>query len=259
MLACYKQINVREYLFKPNLVWFKFDVPNQSTANIEKPVKRISHAQRTERSDTRMFEATVALIVEQGTEKTTLKAVGEVAGYSRGLAGSRFNSKQGLFCYVIKRVAEVWLGEMKLSTKGLSGFSAISAAIDAHYNFCKLAPQQQVRAYYILWFESIGLETEMRDIVVAIHRRRLNDAIEWISSGKKAGEIPDDFDTEAVARQFLSTVTGIIYQWLIDPSQDELIKSLHENLKSTMKLLLKPNETNSEPMDREANQVNVLQ
>lgn len=234
-------------------------MPKQSTANTEKPVQRVSHAQRTERSDTRMFEATVVLIVEQGTEKTTLKAVGEGAGYSRGLAGSRFNSKQGLFCYVIKRVAEVWLGELKLSTEGLSGFLAISAAIDAHYNFCKHAPQQ-VRAYYILWFESIGLETEMRDIVVAIHRRRLNDVIEWISSGKKAGEIPEDFDAEAVARQFLSTVTGIIYQWLIDPSQDELIKSLHEDLKSTMKLLLKPNEANSksEPMGREANQTNVI-
>ena len=186
-----------------------------------------------------MFEATVALIVEQGTEKTTLKAVGESAGYSRGLAGSRFSSKQGLFCFVIKRVAEFWLNEMKHSTADLSGFSAISAAIDAHYNFCKYSPQQQqVRAYYILWFETIGLETEMRDIVVAIHHRRLNDVIEWISSGMKAGEISTDIDAEAVARQFLSTVTGIIYQWLIDPSQDDLIKALHDNLKQTMRLLL---------------------
>ncbi|MFT5658884.1 MAG: AcrR family transcriptional regulator [Gammaproteobacteria bacterium] len=231
MLVCDKQIKIN------NGIQLKSNVPNQTTTSTQKTIQRVSHAQRTELSEQRMFEATVALIVEQGTEKTTLKAVGESAGYSRGLAGSRFSSKQGLFCFVIKRVAEFWLNEMMQATENLSGFSAISAAIDAHYHFCKFAPHQ-VRAYYILWFESIGLETDMRDIVVAIHRRRLNDVIEWISSGQQAGTIAANIDAEAVARQFLSTVTGIIYQWLIDPSQDQLIKSLHDNLKQTMRFLL---------------------
>ena len=67
-----------------------------------KATQRLSQAQRTELSDARMFDAAVALIVEQGTEKTTLKSVGERAGYSRGLAGARFKSKTGLFSFVVK-------------------------------------------------------------------------------------------------------------------------------------------------------------
>ena len=49
-------------------------------------VSRRTQAERTALSDARMFDAAMQLIVEQGTHATTLKAVGERAGYSRGLA-----------------------------------------------------------------------------------------------------------------------------------------------------------------------------
>ena len=54
---------------------------------------RRTQAERTALSDARMFDAAMQLIVEQGTHATTLKEVGERAGYSRGLASSRFGSK----------------------------------------------------------------------------------------------------------------------------------------------------------------------
>jgi len=60
-------------------------------------VSRRTQAERTALSDARMFDAAMQLIVEQGTHATTLKAVGERAGYSRGLASSRFGSKDALF------------------------------------------------------------------------------------------------------------------------------------------------------------------
>lgn len=198
---------------------------------------RKSHAERTELSDSRMFAVTVDLIVRQGTEKTTLKAVGEGAGYSRGLAGVRFNSKQGLFCFVVRRVTEFWLEQMKASTAGKIGYAAICAAIDAHYRFCRKTPQP-VRAFYILWFESIGLKNEVHEVVLNIHRRRLLDVAAWIDQGVEAGQVSADIDSGAVARYFLTMMFGIVYQWLIDPLQDGDIKQLHEQLKLTMQVLL---------------------
>ena len=47
-------------------------------------------AERSALSDKLMFDAAVQLINERGTAKTTLKDIGEVAGYSRGLASYRF-------------------------------------------------------------------------------------------------------------------------------------------------------------------------
>ena len=198
---------------------------------------RKTHAERTKLSDSRMFEACIKLIVEQGTEKTTLKAVGEMAGYSRGLAGARFKSKAGLFCFVIKRVAEYWRDAMESLTSDKIGYSAISAAVDAHYQFCKKTPEP-VRALYVLWFESVGLDSEIRDVVQTIHRRRLDDVIGWIERGIEAGELSNDIEVRAVASHFLISMFGIIYQWLSDPGQDEEIRLFHEQLKQTMRLLL---------------------
>lgn len=210
-----------------------------------KPVPRKTHAQRLEISESAMFDAAVKLIVEQGTAKTTLKAVGESAGYSRGLAGSRFDSKTGLFCFVIKRVAEYWLDEMKKATHDKSGYTAIHATIDAHYRFSKIAPLS-VRAFYILWFESIGLDSDMRDVVASIHRRRLSDVTEWIEQGIKTGEISSMVDAGAMAQYFLTSMFGIVYLWLIDPGQEREIETLHENLKITMRMLLPDRDTSFE-------------
>ena len=62
---------------------------------------RRTQAERTARSDAQMLDTAIKLICEYGTERTTLKAVGETAGYSRGLAGSRFGSKEGLMIFVV--------------------------------------------------------------------------------------------------------------------------------------------------------------
>jgi AcrR family transcriptional regulator len=209
----------------------------QSVTSSISPPNRKTHAERLELSDSAMFEAAVKLIVEQGTAKTTLKAVGEGAGYSRGLAGSRFNSKTGLFCFVIKRVGEYWLDEMKKATRDKSGYAAIHATIDAHYQFSKKT-SKSVRAFYILWFESMGLDSEMRDVVASIHRRRLSDVTEWIEQGIGIGEISSSVDARGVAQYFLTSMFGIVYQWLIDPGQEREIESLHQKLKITMRFLL---------------------
>lgn len=209
----------------------------QSLTSSTKSLPRKSHAERLELSDSAMFDTAVKLIVEQGAAKTTLKAVGESAGYSRGLAGSRFNSKTGLFCFVIRRVAEYWLDVMKKATRNKSGYEAIHATIDAHYQFSKKTPKS-VRAFYILWFESMGLDSDMRDVVAAIHRRRLSDVTEWIVQGIEAGEISADVEARAVAQYFLTSMFGIVYQWLIDPGQEREIENLHDNLKISMRYLL---------------------
>ena len=71
--------------------------------------KRMTQAERTDLSDRLMRDAAIELIVEQGTAATTLKDVGEKAGYSRGLAGYRFGSRDALFSFVVHSLGEDWL------------------------------------------------------------------------------------------------------------------------------------------------------
>ncbi len=218
--------------------YIKVDIPvNPQTAADLNKTARITHAERTELSDSRMLDACIRLIVDQGTERTTLKAVGELAGYSRGLAGARFRSKQGLFCRVIKRVAEQWRDEMEKLTRGKIGYPAVCAAIDAHYRFCRETPKP-FQAFYLLWFEAVRHDSEIREVVSGIHRRCLSDVIRWIEQGIESGQLARDIDARAVAGHFLTAMFGIVYQWLIDSTREREIRQLHDQLKKTMRLLL---------------------
>ena len=199
-------------------------------------------ADRTALSDTRMLEAAVALIVERGTGRTTLKEVGELAGYSRGLAGYRFGSKGGLFAFVVKAIGEEWLRELTRVTRDKSGIEALDAATDAHYLLCVEAPGH-VRAFYILWFESIGPESDYKGVIAAIHQRRQRDVRQWIDAAIGAGRISPNVDAQAVAAQFCASIIGIVYQWLVNPEDIEAIRIMYDDLKQTMALLLARGDT----------------
>lgn len=198
---------------------------------------RMTHAERTDLSDTLMFEAAVSLIVAKGAEKTTLKEVGENAGYSRGLAGYRFGSKGGLFNYVIKRIGDEWSKELRSVTEGKTGYEAIAASADAHYQFCVDAPLTR-RAFYLLWFDAAGITSDVRESMIKIHQRRHQDVVKWVQDGIDDGSVKANVDAEAVAQLFLATVIGILYQWMLQPEAMDSVRQLHENLKQTMHVLL---------------------
>jgi AcrR family transcriptional regulator len=67
-------------------------ISNRQNQDAQTTTERMTQAERTALSDQRMFDAAIKLISQHGTQGTTLKAIGELAGYSRGLANSRFGS-----------------------------------------------------------------------------------------------------------------------------------------------------------------------
>ena len=198
---------------------------------------RRTQAERAATSDAQMLDTAIKLICEYGTSRTTLKEVGETAGYSRGLAGSRFGSKEGLLIFVVLSVGEEWLADLKQATHERVGLDALDAATDAHYRFCREAPDH-VRAFYTLWFESIGPGSDVKAVIGKIHERRRMDVQSWIQEGIFAGQISASVDAEAIARQFCASIIGIVYQWLVSNDAHKEIESLHEQLKLSMRRAL---------------------
>lgn len=197
---------------------------------------KLTQAERTEISDNRMLDAAVKLIVDHGPAATSLKEVGLLAGYSRGLAGQRFGSKDKLFAFVLRQVGDTWLGQLKQATQSLTGLEAIHHALDEHYKFCVEAPVQ-VRAFYNLWFESVNAGSELSAIIGNIHKRRHQDMVHWISAAP-AISMKNKNNADAIAAQFCAAVIGIVYYWLANPTDLNGTKDLHDNLKNTMTLLL---------------------
>mgnify|MGYP006139203053 FL=1 len=198
---------------------------------------RLTQVKRKEISDAKMLEAAVELIVERGTGQATLKDVGEKAGYSRGLAGYRFGNKEGLFDFVLRSVGDEWLAELTLVTKNKTGYDAIAAALDAHIQFCEDAPKH-VEAFYRLWFEALTPGSQLKSVILGIHKRRRADVIRWIEQGVEEGSVAAMIDVELVADHFTASVSGIVYHWMSDPDNLDEMRSLHNGLKQVVGAML---------------------
>jgi AcrR family transcriptional regulator len=198
-----------------------------------------SQADRSAESDARMLAAAVSLICEKGPEATTLREVGERAGYSRGLASARFGTKANLYRFIVRSIGEQWLAELGEAVGDQVGLAAIRAAAEAHARFVAQA-SERIRAFYILWFNSIGPDPELKSVIARIHERRRQDVEAWLRRGIRQGEVRADADVAAAAGQFCAAIIGIVYQWLVTPGNHELIVRLHRDLEAQMSLVLAP-------------------
>jgi AcrR family transcriptional regulator len=184
---------------------------------------RMTQAERTALSDARMLNAAKELIAERGTHNTTLREVGERAGYSRGLASNRFGSKEGLFSQLVLDFNRRWAEELRNKVGNSTGLPAFSAALDA-VEFFLVNRAGEMRALYILWFESMSSHDEVRQRLALNHKAYRRDAERWVREGVAEGTIRDDIDPKSFAVEFASLIFGLIYQWLIDPEAIDVRK-----------------------------------
>ena len=160
-------------------------VPESSTGSTQ--------AERTALSDQKMFEVAIELVNERGTAKTTLKDIGEGAGYSRGLASYRFGSKDGLWMELFARFDDIWKAHLSQYLAGKQGLAALEAAIQAQRDIFA-RESGYLRAMYILWYESLGRESDIRANLASHHVIYRRDVQQWIEQGQAAGDIRADVD-----------------------------------------------------------------
>jgi AcrR family transcriptional regulator len=200
------------------------------------PLERRSQAERTALSDRRMLEAAVELITRHGCEKTTLQMIGEAAGYSRGLVSHRHGSKAGLLRAVMEWISERWRRELDPAVANRSGLDALFAFIDAHGRFAREWPAG-VRALFVLWFQAIDPESELREVILEEQARVRARVAAWIRAAVAAGSARADARVSVRAAQFCGTLYGITYQWLLDPERLDL-RELLEELKTSTRAIL---------------------
>jgi AcrR family transcriptional regulator len=192
-------------------------------------------AERTALSDRLLTEAAIELLVKHGIQGTTLQAVGERAGYSRGLATHRFGSKAGLFGKVLQVASMDWLERVQAAVGPRVGADALCAATDAAEKFFRERPDE-VRAMYLLWFLSIDPSADYKSNIANVHHAQRRDVAQWIKAGQKAGLVDPDVDPSRVAEQYAASMAGIAYQWLANPRMP--LSLMFRQLKSDLRLRL---------------------
>ena len=199
---------------------------------------RLTQADRSALSERRTLEAAVALMGERGYEKTTLAAIGDAAGYSRGLPSHLFGSKADLFARVIRWISDKARRQVEPALRERGGVDALLAFVGAHRRFADQNPVM-TRALYVLWFQSLISDSPMRDAAVEDllgHRDRIRRILE---QGIAAGTVRADADANAEAIQFCGALFGLGLQWLIDPA-DPRMGGMHERFKKQLETTLRP-------------------
>jgi AcrR family transcriptional regulator len=197
---------------------------------------RPTQTERTALAEEKMVNATIELLNKAGLAGTTLNAIGEAAGYSRGLASHHFGSKSGLFRKVLKHITSVWTDELEDNLADKTGLGAILAALDAHRDHMHHFPQH-ARAMFILWSGSFDPASEFKPNVIEFHRLQREAAAGWVISGQKAGEIRHDVNPQGFGEQFYASLLGLNYQWLVNPAidLDASIDLLKKNIVALLK------------------------
>lgn len=185
-----------------------------------------------------MVKAAIELLNTAGIQGTTLVAIGEKSGYSRGLATHHFGSKAGLFRTVLKRLSAAWSTELGTKLGDKTGIEAVETAIDAHLAHALRHPEY-IRAQNILWGAALDPSSEFKPNVTEYKRIQRESVAEWIRDGQQAGEIRSDIQPDRFAEQYYGGLVGINHQWLVSPDFD--LAAAYDDFKRNMVRLLSAN------------------
>lgn len=184
-----------------------------------------------------MLRAALKLIGERGYRGTSLAAIGEEAGYSRGLVTERFGSKDGLLWVLVKNMLRAYRRDVRASDASRIGIERLSSILDAHRRAVEL--NRPIRAFYALLFEALGPIPQLLPEFQRLHRGFRADIEKTLREGIAAGVIRADIDPAAQAVLLLGALRGIAFQWLLDDEAFEL-SAAYEELKRNLQRSLAP-------------------
>ncbi|HKA04722.1 MAG TPA: TetR/AcrR family transcriptional regulator [Acidimicrobiales bacterium] len=180
-------------------------------------VARNRHQERSERSTARLLDAAAELIEEGGYEAMTLAAIGERAGYSRGLVTARFGSKDQLLAALVDRITTGWSHRNLLPrTVGCPGADGVLILIDAIRVQARRDPRA-LKTLYALMFEALGPNEALRRRFVEFHRTMRSDVAKLVRRGIRDGSVDPRLDPAEEAVLVVAGLRGIAYQWRLDP------------------------------------------
>jgi len=181
--------------------------------------ERRTQAQRREEAECRLLEAALAIVAATGTVRLTLAAVGEAAGYSRGLAAHRFGSKAGLLRALAAHITRRFADQLLAAPQRRSGLDAIRGHIEVYFG---RTDQQwtSTRALLVMMTEGVMDDAGFRDDMAAYNRQALRFFEVHLQAGIARGEIRAGVDAQASAVMLLGALRGVMLQWLLDSQID---------------------------------------
>jgi AcrR family transcriptional regulator len=164
------------------------------------------------------------VIGRKGTDRLTLSEVGTEAGYSRGLPAHLFGNKEGLLLRVLDRYLSYVPGRTHFALPDWEpgrGLERLRVIIQGWIGTGVRHPEY-FRTYLILSGEAAregptGMGVALRAQICAMNHRTRTELARYLRQGRKHGEIAASVDPQHAALLIMSTLSGLLAFWVLDP------------------------------------------
>lgn len=181
--------------------------------------KKQTQADRSSASELRLLKAAAVVLVEEGYSALTFDRVGEVSGYSRGLASQKFGSKDGMVLAVVTFLNN------RLNARYIAGTEAAADPLDEILIYVRNFLDEIIidplsLSYFVLLATTVANKSSIQPAFVEAHDKVKQSLASMILRGQKKGIIRADIDADTTALSIGAFQLGVATQLRLDPSFD---------------------------------------
>jgi AcrR family transcriptional regulator len=175
-------------------------VENHLVTNAE--VGRRTQAQRRAEARRRVLDAATTLVAAHGSRAVSLAAVGEAAGYSRGIVNHHFGSRARLLEELI-----AFTQQIDVTTDAATGLGRLTQFVEAYLGGLReRSPRSE--AFLKLWTESTGAEPSLAPLFAERDAYFHAYLAQHIRDGLSDGSIGGDVDPYGAAVMTMGLLRG---------------------------------------------------
>jgi AcrR family transcriptional regulator len=179
---------------------------------------RLSRAESQARTRRALLDAAAAIFVERGLHRSSVEAIAERAGFTRGAFYSNFSSKEELFAELLQE--SVYRAYREMAERQLEGDVAIPTARESAETLAEIQANPDGRWMFRLWLELLleaGRDEKMRALAVEFWRSNRElvaqiVAARYAAAGRKPPLKPATFASALIAMDI-----GLAIQHYVDP------------------------------------------
>lgn len=176
-------------------------------------------ARRAE-AERRLLDAAAELIGEGGPSQLTLAAIGERAGYSRGLVTHHFGSKDALMQRLVNAVTEQFREALTDGTGAESATEQLLRLVRTYFEVIADLPPIN-RARLVLMADAVARSSpDVRPAMASSTRTFRTSVARGIERGVASGELPGSIDPQGLAAVIIGMLRGVAFQSMLDDELD---------------------------------------
>ena len=192
---------------------YRYDSRVPTDANHRDAAAPRTQAERRATTEARLLDAAFQIVAEHGVRSVTTAAVGERAGYSRGIVNHHFGSRDRLMA----RLAAAAQGRFTPDASGRTGRARVLRTVEQYLTGMADDPGS-MRVFLRLWTASVGDEEPSLGAAFADRDASFRAYfIEALTDGHADGSIAPHVEPEGTAVALVGLVRGIAMQCQVDP------------------------------------------